>query len=486
MSFKDLSADFLSQLTPKMLEEVELTFENVKVDTKTKQEVNHELAMPPEMRRKILADIGLKDPIAPELNEKYLPHLQVMKRLLEIAETSQEPLKTEKLVNHIWNEGRKARLYENEIQQLVNIFPKWLNKVTQQETLEIDPINLLSQTERDDLKEDKDLKGIIGESHSMQSLFASLEKISRSNLSVFIQGESGTGKELVAHAIHSLSERSSKAFIPVHCGALPETIIESELFGYEKGAFTGALTQKKGFFELANNGTIFLDEITETSLNIQVKLLRVLQEQQFFRLGGTTPVKVDCRVVVASNANVKTLIKEKLFRQDLYYRINEMTIVLPPLRERADDIPLLVDRFISKYAKLNNRCVPKITNKAKEKLKNYGWPGNIRELENVVKRAVVLCDETIDLEHFPKELKKEDVLEHHGENEVAEVTKEASETFSLLKELQVTNTKTLPQIVAELEKHIILQRLEKNNGNLDETAVELGVSKRTIQRKLAN
>jgi DNA-binding NtrC family response regulator len=474
-NYDELSKDFLAQLSLKSLEEVDMALEQVKIDAKSKLEISHELAMPPEMRRKILSDIGLEDSCAPEINQKYLPHLQLLRRLLELTEVNDEPIEADRLVARIWQEGRKARLYEGEIQQFVNLFPKWLEKVSQKETLEISPLSLL-EAEHGDVN-GENLKGIIGGSPLMQSLFASLKKISNSNLSIFIQGESGTGKELVAHAIHSLSSRANESFIPVHCAALPEAIIESELFGYEKGAFTGALTTKKGFFELAHGGTIFLDEITETNLATQVKLLRVLQEQRFFRLGGVSPVKVDCRVIVASNANVEALIKKQLFRQDLYYRINEMTVLLPPLRNRREDIPLLVERFVKTFAGQNQRSTPRVSREAMDFLTSYGWPGNVRELENVIKRAVVLCDGVIGVEHLPCEL-----LERPGEPCLE--PKAAPKAKAAMELLEPLAMGTLPEMVALFEKQVITKKLIENAGDLEKTALSLGVSKRTLQRKL--
>jgi transcriptional regulator with PAS, ATPase and Fis domain len=490
-NFEQLKLDFLAQLSAKTLKEVDLALEQVKIDAKTKLEVSHELAMPPEMRRKILSDIGLKDTLAPELSYKYLPHLQVLKRLLELTDEHNEPLEAEKLVALIWQEGRKARLYEGEIQQLVDIFPQWLKKVSQKEILEISPLSLLEAEDNNVEEEikgaDKNLKGIIGKSPLMQTLFTSLRKISNSNLSIFIQGESGTGKELVAHAIHSLSSRAKESFIPVHCGALPETIIESELFGYEKGAFTGALTTKKGFFELAHKGTVFLDEITETSLATQVKLLRVLQEQRFFRLGGTSPVKVDCRIIAASNAEIDTLIFEKMFRQDLYYRINEMTVVLPPLRKRKDDIPLLIERFVVNFAKQNQTAAPEISPEALDFLVNYSWPGNVRELENVVKRAVVLSDGVVRPEHLPCELMEGSRDMASGAGELVSLRDNGEKKICLGKMAEAslnTASETLPEMVADFERRVIASKLAENGGDLEKTALSLGVSKRTIQRKL--
>ncbi|MFA6750338.1 MAG: sigma-54 factor interaction domain-containing protein, partial [Candidatus Riflebacteria bacterium] len=273
---KDLAIDFLSQFSPEVLKQVDVLFDHIKTDSKSKLAVNFDLALPPEMKRKILYDIGLKDEAVPEISLKYLPYLRVMKKMVDLVGKKNEIPDKQELANAIWKEGRKQRLFENEIQQLVNVFPEWLEKISKRQTLEITPGRLYEVEVSCDVC--PEFNGIIGKSNTMQSIFACLKKISKSNLSVLIRGESGTGKELVANAIHNLSDRSKNNFIPVNCGALPETIIESELFGHEKGSFTGAESLKKGYFETADKGTVFLDEITETTLATQVKLLRVLQE----------------------------------------------------------------------------------------------------------------------------------------------------------------------------------------------------------------
>ncbi|MDD3001831.1 MAG: sigma-54 dependent transcriptional regulator, partial [Candidatus Riflebacteria bacterium] len=426
--------------------------------------VNFDLPLPPEMKRKILYDIGLKDETVPEINHKYLPYLRVMKKMVDLIGKNNEIPNRQELANTIWKEGRKLRLFENEIQQLVNVFPEWLEKISKRQTLEIAPAKL--QEVESSYDACPELNGIIGKSNSMQSIFACLKKISKSNLSVLIRGESGTGKELVANAIHSLSDRNQHNFIPVNCGALPETIIESELFGHEKGSFTGAENLKKGYFETANKGTVFLDEITETSLTTQVKLLRVLQEKQFFRVGGTAPVKSDCRIIAATNADIVESVKNGTFRHDLFYRINEMTVYLPPLRERISDLPLLVKNFLAVFAKQNNKKIPIISNETWKIFENYRWPGNIRELENVIKRAVVLADGIIEPEHLPSELTIFNFDEQTNYSNKSD------------------NNETLAQLVAKAEKKIILAKLAENNNNMTKTASILGVSRRTLQRKL--
>jgi DNA-binding NtrC family response regulator len=238
---------------------------------------------------------------------------------------------------------------------------------------------------------------IVGSSGKMQEVYRIIERVANSNATVLIRGESGTGKELVAKAIHYNSLRSEKPFIAVSCAALPETLLESELFGYEKGAFTGAAGQKRGRFELAHQGTLFLDEIAELSPAMQVKLLRVLQERQFERVGGTKTVSVDVRLVAATNRDLEDAVAKSEFRPDLYYRLQVIQVFIPALRERKEDIPVLVEHFIQKYNTANDRNIKFVSPEAMELLMKYPWPGNIRELENVIERGVVLADSTAEL-----------------------------------------------------------------------------------------
>ena len=233
---------------------------------------------------------------------------------------------------------------------------------------------------------------IIGKSAQMQRIFELIEKVAPTKATVLITGDSGTGKELIARAIHYNSPRKDQPFISVNCGALPETLLESELFGHEKGAFSGAVSQRKGRFELAHEGTLFLDEISEMSPPLQVKLLRILQEMEFERVGGSHTLKVDVRVVAASNRNLKEEASNGRFRSDLYYRLNVVHVYLPPLRERTDDLLLLVNHFVAKYAKDNHQELISISSGAMERILDYHWPGNVRELENVIERAIILSD----------------------------------------------------------------------------------------------
>ncbi len=263
---------------------------------------------------------------------------------------------------------------------------------------------------RRELHERYELRNIVGSSRAMQTVYEQVAQVAPSNTNVLLRGESGTGKELVAHAIHYSSPRSSKPFVKVSCAALPESLIESELFGYEPGAFTDARAQKKGRFELANGGTILLDEVGELTPATQVKLLRVLQERELERLGGVQTIKVNVRVVAATNKDLEQAVKAGGFREDLYYRLNVYSIYLPPLRERKTDIPLLADHFVDKYASAHGKDVRRIATSAIDMLMSYHWPGNVRELENCIERAVVVCDGgAIHAHHLPPTLQTAEV-----------------------------------------------------------------------------
>ena len=244
----------------------------------------------------------------------------------------------------------------------------------------------------DEYKSTYSFDNIIGRSQAMQDVFKTIKKVAHSNSTILIRGESGTGKEVIARAIHLSSPRANKEFIAVNCSSLPDTLLESELFGYEKGAFTGAMKTKEGRFELADCGTIFLDEIGDIDANIQVKLLRVLEDKIITRLGGTKSIKVDVRVITATNKNLEKYIEQEKFREDLYYRLNVIPIFLPPLTERKADIPLLIDFFIKKYSKESGKKIKNINQKAIELLMNYNWPGNVRELENAIENSVVMTE----------------------------------------------------------------------------------------------
>ncbi|HEY3135409.1 MAG TPA: sigma 54-interacting transcriptional regulator [Blastocatellia bacterium] len=245
---------------------------------------------------------------------------------------------------------------------------------------------------RQELKERYDFSNIIGNSGPMRQVYEQVAQVAGTSTTVLVRGESGTGKELIAHAIHYNSPRAKRPFIKVSCAALPDPLIESELFGYERGAFTGAQTRKKGRFEMAESGTLFLDEVGDLNLSTQVKLLRVLQEREFERLGGTETTKVNVRLIAATNKDLEKAMSEGGFREDLYYRLNVFTIFVPPLRERKPDVMLLADYFLEKYAREHSKNIKRISTPAIDMLMNYHWPGNVRELENTLERAVLVCD----------------------------------------------------------------------------------------------
>jgi two-component system response regulator HydG len=304
---------------------------------------------------------------------------------------------------------------------------------------------------------------IVGASSKMKSVFEKIQKIARSDSSVILYGESGTGKELVARAIHFHSNRKDTSFVKVNCGALAEGVLESELFGHEKGSFTGAIKRKLGRFELANKGTIFLDEIGDVPLGTQVKLLRVLQEREFERVGGEETVKVDVRVITATNRNLMKMVEEGKFREDLFYRLQVIPIELPPLRDRTDDIPMLVEHFLEKKATILNKKRPIMNENAIKELLKYCWPGNVRELENVIERAVVLCEgEEIGLIDLPILLGDPSRM-----------------TLNLPRE-----DLPLDQALEDLERQLIGRALEKSKGVKTEAARILGLKTSALYYKL--
>jgi two-component system response regulator HydG len=303
---------------------------------------------------------------------------------------------------------------------------------------------------------------IIGRSPAMQDLFETIALVAPSEATVLIAGESGTGKELIANAIHHNSPRKDQAFIKVNCAALPETLLESELFGHEKGAFTGALARKQGRFQLAHTGSIFLDEVGEMTPTTQTKILRVLQEREFEPLGSTQTVKVDTRVIAATNKNLLEEIQQGNFREDLYYRLNVVTLEVPSLRERREDISLLADFFLKQYAEKNRRLIKGFTPKAMDLLIRHDWPGNVRELENVVERAVIMArGDLISQGELPDAIRG-------LEGEMGEAEIDLSPGRSL----------------KEVERDMILRTLEDTGGNRTRTAEILGISRRTLQLKL--
>jgi two-component system NtrC family response regulator len=314
------------------------------------------------------------------------------------------------------------------------------------------------------LQERYTFNNIVYGSPKMEEVMGLVSRVAPSQATVLIRGESGTGKELIANAIHYASPRSGGPLVKVSCSAIPETLLESELFGYEKGAFTGAAQRRIGRFEEANGGTIFLDEIGDLSPGIQVKLLRILQEKEFQRLGSNTSIKTDVRVIAATHRNLEELMKKGIFREDLYYRLNVISIHLPPLRERKEDIPLLIDFFLKKYSKENQKSISDVSKEARALLLRHPYPGNVRELENLIERAVVLCrGEVITTQDLPFHLiegKSEGMLE------------------------SPKRIKTLPESLEEIERDLIIKALHQHQGVQTKAAENLGISERVLRYKM--
>lgn len=313
---------------------------------------------------------------------------------------------------------------------------------------------------REELRERYDFSNMVGSSGGMRQVYEQIAQVANTNTTILIRGESGTGKELIAHAIHYNSPRANKPFVKVSCAALPDTLIESELFGYEKGAFTGAQSRKSGRFELAEGGTLFLDEIGDLNLTTQIKLLRVIQEREFERLGGTETIKIKVRLITATNKDLEKAITAGNFREDLYYRLNVFTIFVPPLRERKPDIMALSDHFLEKYTKEHGKNIRRISTPAIDMLMSYHWPGNIRELENAIERAVLVCDgNVIHAHHLPPTLQ----------------TAEASGTV-----LRVS----LGESIASYEKDLIQDALKTTRGNRSKAARLLSATERIFNYKV--
>ena len=331
-----------------------------------------------------------------------------------------------------------------------------------QRLLEADRARLVQENVRlqGELRDRYDFSQILGTSRSMHAVCEQMTQVTRSNTTVLIRGESGTGKELIAQAIHYNSQRAAKPFVKVSCAALPDTLIESELFGYEKGAFTGAAARKQGRFERANGGTLFLDEIGEVNPAVQVKLLRVLQEREFERLGGVEPISIDVRLIAATNRNLEDAIAAGTFREDLLYRLNVFTIFVPPLRERKPDVLLLADHFLERLAADHGKRIRRISTPAIDMLMAYHWPGNVRELQNVVERAVLVCDgDVVHAHHLPPTLQMADTAEGAA-------------------------TQSLASTLSALEKDLIQDALKMARGNRAKAARLLHATPRMVNYKI--
>jgi len=320
-----------------------------------------------------------------------------------------------------------------------------------------------NQNLRMELNRQYNFHNIVGESEAMKKVFEQIQKVSMSDSNVLISGRSGTGKELVARAIHFNSKRSLMRFVPINCAAIPENLFESELFGYLKGAFTGAFKNKKGFFQAADKGTLFLDEIVEIPIHIQVKLLRALEEKEIIPVGSTNPIKVNARIIGATNRVIEDEVEKGKFREDLYYRLNIVQIRLPSLSERKEDIPVLIKHFINKYNKEMNKKVLRVDNEVMNILLNHRWQGEVRELENIIERAMIFCeDDIITVNELPINMLK----------------RKKHKDFDFPKELK--------KALNLFEKNHILKILEKNNYHRKKTAIELGIGESSLYRKLNN
>jgi DNA-binding NtrC family response regulator len=312
---------------------------------------------------------------------------------------------------------------------------------------------------QEELEKKNQFSSIIGRSHQMKRIFEVVGQVAPTRASVLITGESGVGKELIADAIHYNSPRKNKALVKVHCAALAESLLESELFGHEAGSFTGAVSRKRGRFELAHLGTLFLDEIGEINQNVQIKILRVLQDKTFERVGGEETIEVDVRIIAATNRNLKEEIEKGNFREDLYYRLNVVNIEIPPLRERKDDIPLLVHHFVEELSEENGKRIDGIDTKAAGALYNYGWPGNVRELRNCIESAIVMA--------------KGNII---GMDDLPPFVRDSSDENYLRLKSGVS--------LSDAEREIITFTLSQNNGNKSRTAEVLGIGRKTLHRKI--
>jgi len=325
-------------------------------------------------------------------------------------------------------------------------------------------------------------KRIVGSSPKMQEVYKRIGQVAPSDVTVLLRGESGTGKELIARAIYHHSTRSSQPFLPINCAAIPDTLLESELFGHEKGAFTGATSRRIGKLEQCHKGTIFLDEIGDMSLSTQAKLLRVLQEKSFERLGGMETIRVDVRFITATNKNLEELIANGQFREDLYYRLNVVSILLPPLRERREDIPELVSYFLKGFNKELKKEIVGITPSALEKMVSFEWPGNVRQLENVLKRAMVLCQgEWITEDHllFERVGERQEIEEDHAKKSIEELLDLIFDELS-----KGSPAKENLDMISAIEKELIIRALKKTGGNQAQAAQLIGINRSTLRGKM--
>lgn len=401
----------------------------------------------------MLTDLRMPDIDGLSLYEKSIQYNQAMKTIVMTAYSSVKEAV----------EAMKKGVYEylTKPLNLDELFLTIRKAVQEKQILEE---NILL---RDQIKRSYRFENIIGNSKAIRDIYRIISKVAQTQSTVLIRGESGVGKELVARAIHYNSPRANKALVEISCASLPETLLESELFGYEKGAFTGAVAQKKGRLELADEGTIFLDEIGDITESVQTKLLRVLQEKELTHLGGTKSIKVNVRVIAATNRNLEKGLQEGKFREDLYYRLNVIPVFIPPLRERKEDIPLLIEHFVKKFCQENNKPLMKFSEKALELCMGYDWPGNVRELENAVENAIVLGEGNIILPDF------------------LPLNIYSLQNRSLAKEfLDNLKGESYRKKVEFAERLVIREAIEKAGGNKSTAAKNLKISLRTMRYKI--
>ena len=405
--------------------------------------------------------------IAVLLTDLRMPKVDGLE-LLKIAKTISEDIEVILITGHATVEVAVEVMKDGAFDFIQKPFNKTTVLKTVRKAIEKRGLVLENRTLHEKLNTIRETDSIIGKSSAIRKVIELAAQVASSTATILISGESGVGKEIVALAIHDFSSRNKKSFIKVSCAALPETLLEAELFGYERGAFTGAVSRKEGRFELASEGTLFLDEVGDINPSVQVKLLRVLQNGEFERLGSGKTLQANVRLIAATNASLKELVKKKMFREDLYYRLNVINIEIPPLRDRKEDIPLLAHHFLDVYSKKNNRAITGITKDSMSILQEHNWPGNVRELENTIERAVILTKETTIT---PSDLPS-DLLINLDKTENITI---ANKTLSI----------PLGKIpLKDIEKMVMEETLKQSGGNKNIASKILGVSARTLYRKM--
>ena len=405
--------------------------------------------------------------IAVLLTDLRMPKVDGLE-LLKIAKTISEDIEVILITGHATVEVAVEVMKDGAFDFIQKPFNKTTVLKTVRKAIEKRGLVLENRTLHEKLNTIRETDSIIGKSSAIRKVIELAAQVASSSATILISGESGVGKEIVALAIHDFSSRNKKSFIKVSCAALPETLLEAELFGYERGAFTGAVSRKEGRFELASEGTLFLDEVGDINPSVQVKLLRVLQNGEFERLGSGKTLQANVRLIAATNASLKELVKKKMFREDLYYRLNVINIEVPPLRDRKEDIPLLAHHFLDVYSKKNNRAITGITKDTMSILQEHNWPGNVRELENTIERAVILTKETTIT---PSDLPS-DLLINLDKTENITI---ANKTLSI----------PLGKIpLKDIEKMVMEETLKQSGGNKNIASKILGVSARTLYRKM--